>query len=110
MLRAGKLNTRISIRRQEQVKTGGGQLVGQWVEHAAIWADVRFPSGSATIKAGTDVSLVRASIRIRFREDIRTDMRIVTSGMMFDVQAVLPDLSGREYVDLVCQSIPGGKP
>lgn len=110
MLRAGKLNTRISILRLEEVQAGGGQVVGQWVEHAATWANVRFPSGSATIKAGTDVSLVRASIRIRFRDDIRSDMQIVTSGMVFDIQAVLPDLAGREYVDLVCQSIPGAKP
>lgn len=108
-MRAGTLNTRISIRRQEQVKTGGGQVVGQWVEHAATWANVRFPSGSATIKAGTDVSLVRASIRIRFRDDIHSDMRVVTNGMVFDVQAVLPDLAGRAYVDMVCQSIPGAK-
>lgn len=109
-MRAGTLNTRISIRRQEQVKTGGGQVVGKWVEHAATWANVRFPSGSATIKAGTDVSLVRVSIRIRFRDDIHSDMRVVTNGMVFDVQAVLPDLAGREYVDMVCQSIPGAKP
>ncbi|MFY1954966.1 phage head closure protein [Achromobacter xylosoxidans] len=110
MLRAGKLNTLISIRRQEQVKTGGGQVIGHWIEHAATWANVRFPSGSATIKAGSDVSLVRASMRIRFRDDIRSDMRVVTSGMVFDIQSVLPDLSGREYVDLVCQSIPGARP
>lgn len=109
-MRAGKLNTRISVLRQDQVRTGGGQVVGQWIEHAAIWADVKFPSGIGTIKADSDVSLVRASMRIRFREDIRADMRVVTGGLVFDVQAVLPDLARREYVDLVCQSIPGAKP
>lgn len=108
-MRAGKLNTRISVLRQDQVRTGGGQVVGQWIEHAAIWADVKFPSGIGTIKADSDVSLVRASMRIRFREDIRADMRVVTGGLVFDVQAVLPDLARREYVDLVCQSIPGAK-
>lgn len=110
MLRAGKLNTQVSIRRQEQAQTGGGQVVGQWVEHARVWANVKFPSGIGTIKAGTDVSLVRASIRIRFREDIRSDMRLVAGGLVFDIKAVLPDLVSREYVDLVCQSIPGAKP
>lgn len=109
-MRAGKLNTRIFVLRQDQVRTGGGQVVGQWIEHAAIWADVKFPSGIGTIKADSDVSLVRASMRIRFREDIRADMRVVTGGLVFDVQAVLPDLARREYVDLVCQSIPGAKP
>lgn len=110
MLRAGRLNTQVSIRRQEQVQTGGGQVVGQWVEHARVWGNVKFPSGIGSIKAGTDVSLVRASIRIRFREDIRSDMRVVAGGAVFDIKAVLPDLVSREYVDLVCQSIPGAKP
>lgn len=109
-MRAGKLNTRISIRRQDEVRSGGGQVVGQWVEHAATWADVKFPSGLGAIKADSDVSLVRASMRIRFRDDIRSDMRVVTGGLVFDIQTVLPDLARREYVDLVCQSIPGEKP
>lgn len=109
-MRAGKLNTRISIRRLDEVRDGGGQVVGQWVEHAATWADVKFPSGLGAIKADTDVSLVRASMRIRFRDDIQPDMRVVTGGLVFDIQAVLPDLARREYVDLVCQSIPGGEP
>ncbi|CAB3959630.1 phage head closure protein [Achromobacter piechaudii] len=109
-MRAGKLNTRISIRRQEQVRTGGGQVVGQWVEHAKTWADVKFPSGIGTIKADTDVSMVRASMRIRFREDVGANMRVVAGGQVFDIQAVLPDVARREYVDLVCQSIPGAKP
>lgn len=109
-MRAGTLNTRISIRRQGEVRSGGGQVVGQWVEHVATWADVKFPSGLGAIKAETDVSLVRASMRIRFRDDIRSDMRVVTGGLVFDIQAVLPDLARREYVDLVCQSIPGEKP
>lgn len=110
MLRAGRLNTRISIRRQDKVQTSGGQVVGQWVEHVTVWANVKFPSGIGVVKAGTDVSLVRASIRIRFRADIHSDMRVVAGGLVFDIKAVLPDLVGREYVDLVCQSIPGAKP
>lgn len=110
MLRAGKLNTLISILRLEEVQAGGGQVVGQWVEHAKVWADVKFPSGLGTIKADTDVSLVRGSMRIRFREDIRSDMRVAVSGAVYDIKAVLPDLAGREHVDLVCQSIPGEMP
>lgn len=109
-MQAGKLNTLISIQRQDQVRAGGGQPVGKWVEHAAAWADVKFPSGIGTIKADADVSLVKASMRIRFRADLRSDMRVVVAGMAFDIKAVLPDLAEREYVDLVCQSIPGAKP
>jgi SPP1 family predicted phage head-tail adaptor len=110
MLRAGSLNCRITIQRQERVRAGGGQVTGQWVEHAQVWANFRRPTGIGAIKADADVALLKASVRIRYRTDISDAMRIVYAGTVFDIKAVIPDLDRREHVDLVVQSLPGGAP
>ncbi len=110
MLRAGSLNCRVTIQRQERVRAGGGQVVGQWVDHDTVWANFRRPTGLGAIKADADVSLLKASVRIRYRNDISDAMRIVYAGAVFDIKAVIPDLDRREHVDLVCQSVPGATP
>lgn len=110
MLQAGSLNSRIVILRRDKVRSPGGQLLEDWVEHAQTWANVAKLSGLGAIKADSDVSIVKASFRVRFRRDLAASMRLVHDGALYDIKAVLPDHTRREYVDLVCQSIPGGAP
>jgi SPP1 family predicted phage head-tail adaptor len=106
-MRAGNLNCRVVILRREKVRLTGGQLVEEWVEHARTWANVAKLTGLGTIKAESDVSLVKASYRVRYRRDLTAAMRLAHDGAIYDIKAVLPDHARREYVDLVCQSIPG---
>lgn len=107
MLQAGSLNCRIVIFRRDKVRSPGGQVVDEWVEHARTWANVAKLTGLGTIKAESDVSLLKASYRVRYRRDLTAAMRLAHDGAIYDIKAVLPDHARREYVDLVCQSIPG---
>lgn len=109
-MKAGPLRNKVQILRLEKVRAGGGQVVGQWVEHAKVWANFQRLSGLGTIKADADVSLIKASVRIRFRSDVDDTMRVLHGGIVYEVKAVLPDLVRREHIDLVVQSIPGAKP
>lgn len=103
-MRIGPLNRQVSLQQKQEAPTGtGGSTIG-WVEIATVWANVRMLSGMETAKSDFPVSVAKASIRIRWREDIDPTWRVVyvSNGKMltFDVKAVLPDLVGREYVDL----------
>ncbi|MOA62674.1 Phage head-tail joining protein [compost metagenome] len=55
-----------------------------------------------TIKADAEVSIVRASIRIRRRTDVDAGMRVLLGAVVYDIEAVLPGPT-REYADLVCK-------
>lgn len=105
-MQAGRLDTRITIQR----KTGGTDAWGAplpeaWEDYASVWANVRHLSGSESIKAGADVSIVRASIRIRSIPGIDAGMRVVHGAQVYDIEAVLPG-AGRQHVDLVCKLLP----
>lgn len=104
-MQAGRLDTRITIQR----KTGGTDAWGAplpeaWEDYATIWANVRHLSGTESIKAGADVSVVRASIRIRWRQDITAGMRVVAGAAVYDIEAPLPG-PRREYVDLQAKRV-----
>ena len=102
-LRAGMLRDRITIQR----KTGGKDAWGQpfpdaWEEYTKIWCNFRFQSGSESIRAGADVSIVRGSARARWRTDIDAGMRVLHLGAVYDIEAILPG-GTRQYIDLVCK-------
>lgn len=104
MLQAGKLKDRIEIQRHTQAKDEWGSLIpgsNAWVKLAKVWSDVKHPSGLGAIKADADVSIVRASIRIRRRTDVDAGMRVLFGAAVYDIKAVLPGPT-RDYVDLVC--------
>ncbi|CAB3838379.1 hypothetical protein LMG26686_01319 [Achromobacter mucicolens] len=109
-MKAGPLRNKVQILRQEKVRAGGGQVVGQWVEHAKVWANFQRLTGLGAIKAESEVALIKASVRIRYRDDINDTMRVQHGGIFYDVKAVLPDVVHRKHVDLVVQSVPGAKP
>ena len=108
MLKAGTLRDRIRI--QRRLPGGGlGQPSTTWEDAlpGPIWANIRFASGSESIRSGQIASKAQASIRIRKRSGITAEMRALCDGVEYNIKAVLPDRQHREYVDLVCEVTNG---
>lgn len=106
-LRAGDLRDRITIQRR---LPGGalGQHSKNLEDVARVWANIRFGSGSETLRSGQPASEARCSIRIRWRTGITADMRVVSSGTTYEIEAVLPDRQRRQFIDLVCKVVGNG--
>ena len=101
-MRAGDLRHRIIIERQTSSQDAGGQPLEVWTPVATVWADIRNPTGMGAIRADAQAEVVKTSIRIRWRTDIKAGMRAVHGTTIYEIGAVLPDHAGREFVDLVC--------
>lgn len=105
MMQAGRLNRRCTLQAPGTATDELGQPIPGWTDVATLWADVRLKSGLESIKAGSPVSTVQASIRIRYRAGINAGMRIVHNLTAYNITAVRPDVGGREYVDLVAEVV-----
>lgn len=104
-MKAGPLNARVLLQRLVETPTGTGGTTQAWVDIAQVWAHLRHQSGIEVVRsASVPVSVVKASIRIRFREDIDATCRVVYGSTIYSILAVIPDGVGREYVDLVCET------
>jgi len=104
VLKAGDLNRRVTI----EAKTGGTDAWGQplpdaWAPVCTVWASIKNLSGLGAIKADAAVSVVRTSIRVRWRQGLKAGLRVVHGATVYRIEAVLPDVQGREWVDLVCE-------
>ncbi|MDA8521983.1 phage head closure protein [Acidovorax sp. NCPPB 4044] len=106
-MRAGDLNRRITIQRRGDAKGGWGGSpkpgADNWEEVGKAWASIKTLSGLGAIKADAEMSVVKASIRLRWRADLAAGMRVLHGGTVYDIKAVLPDTARREHVDLVCE-------
>lgn len=91
--------------RGEALDAWGQPIPDHWVKVHDLWASIKHPSGSQSIKADAPTSTVRASIRVRYRTDIDASMRVAHGATTYEIQAVLPDEEKREHVDLVCQVV-----
>lgn len=105
-MQTGKLNRLVTIQQRGSAQDAAGQPVESWTTLAQVWANVRYPLGSETIRAGTPISTVQASIRIRRRTDVTAAMRVLLGTTVFQILAVLPDEQDRQRVDLVCEIVP----
>lgn len=102
---AGSFPHQIHIQRKTGTKDGWGTPLPEAWENITvkpIWANVKYLSGSESIKADASVSVVRASVRIRWRAGVTAGMRVVHGADTLDIEAVLLG-AGRQHVDLVCK-------
>jgi len=105
-MNVGKLNRKIVIQSQTATQDAIGQpLPDTWTTFASPWAHIRFMNGVETMKGDSPTSVAKASIRIRYREDITNAMQVVYNGITYRILAVLPDEAKREHVDLACEVV-----
>lgn len=98
---AGSFNCSVRIERRVTASKGGAI---EWELVAKTKANVLMLSGRELLAADAPIGLVRASVRVRYRKDIRKGMRITIDDLVMRIEAVLPDLTRREHVGLVCVS------
>jgi len=104
-MQAGRLNRKCTLQQPGTATDALGQPIPGWTDVAVVWADIRMKSGLESIKAGAPVSVVQASIRVRYRAGITAGMRLTHNLQAFNIVAVMPDVGGRGYVDLVCEVV-----
>lgn len=102
-MQAGKLNSRVTLQQQSEEFDELGQPLTTWTDVATIWADIRNMGGIESIKADATASVVKSSIRIRYRTGVTAGMRVLHGSTAYNITAVLPDVSGKRFVDLVCE-------
>lgn len=105
-MQAGRLNRRCELQQPGPGEDELGQPIpDNWVKVADLWADIRMKSGLESIKAGAPVSVVPVSIRIRYRAGVNAGMRVVHNLVAYEIKAVMPDVSVREFLDLACEVV-----
>lgn len=103
---AGSLSCLVTIEQRVTTKDAAGQPVDSWSLVTKRWANITGQSGLGSITNMQDnvpASVERYSIRLRYTDVVRPEMRVLYNGQVFDVRQVRMDFARRDYTDLVCE-------
>jgi SPP1 family predicted phage head-tail adaptor len=106
----GSFNFRVQFLRYSEGKSASGQRsrvlvpVPVGTPDNRLWCNVRYPNGMEQISNGADASIVRASIRLRFRTGIDADMVAEIDGRHHQIEGVLPT-DDKKFIDLAAKVI-----
>lgn len=108
MISARDLDTRIAFERN--VRPAGRGKAGQesWQPIGdPVWAQVRdaLPSRSESTDDGLTIATRRARVRLRYRDDITPDMRVVDldGGRLMRIVSGPAELGRREWLELMAE-------
>lgn len=106
-MQPGRFNRRVTIQQQSASQDTYGQPVLTWTDFTLVWADVRYTSGLSAIRADAQTEVAKVSVRVRWCVGIKAGMRVLHGLETYNILSVLPDMQGKQYVDLVCEVIHG---
>lgn len=105
---AGKLDRRITFEERQAVQnaTYGTQEI-TWHDVATVWAEVQdiLPSRAEGVESNINLSRRPCRVRIRFREDLTSDMRIDFNGRKLRIVSGPVEMGRREGLELVAEEL-----
>jgi SPP1 family predicted phage head-tail adaptor len=111
MREAGALNRRIIIQQQSQARDPFGQPMTYWTDVVQTWAAISAPTSREIYGLGPGFTAqVTHKVTIRWRPGIKSAMRIVYGGRIFQIQTLSDPDEGRDQIDLMCLEINEGQP
>ena len=109
-VRAGTLDRRCSIDyKSVELDASYGTEIVTWLRLTQVWANVEdvLPSRSESVRQGLEVARNQVRVRMRYRDDITSEMRIIVHGRNGDVVYQIvggPAMMGRqEMLEMVCE-------
>ena len=104
-MRAGDLRHRVTIQEKQVTKNSYGEEVITWQDVATVWAAVEPLRGREFLEAQRAGAEVTTRIRIRHRDGIRPEMRVVRGSQIYDIEAVI-NVGGRgRELHLMCKEL-----
>lgn len=101
-MRAGMLDRLISIQAKSEVKNEDGDLVKDWREIAKPWARKVDMSGRELEAAMAIHVAISVRFLVRYREDVRSGMRIALAGEFYHVISTLDKRGERDELHIYC--------
>lgn len=105
---AGDLSERVTIEAPTSTRTASGAPVLSWGVVATVYADVHGVSGREIVQSMQVDGLVTHRVKIRFREDVDSQCRILWRGKVLEVVAAVPRFQ-RAFLEITAREVEDGK-
>ena len=103
-LHSGDLDQRVTI--SEKVYNSPPDEVSTYAKVAEVWAEVDFHPGNEGLEANREINRQIMTVKIRYREDVDTTMRLTYRSVDYDIRDMAPGGKlNREFLTLECRAV-----
>lgn len=102
-MRAGRLDRRITLQSVTRTQDAAGQAIESWADLATCWAEVRPVRGAEAVAGGERQATSLREFRIRWREGVTPQYRIVFEARNYDIRDV-QEIGRREGLLLIAEA------
>lgn len=103
----GTLRHRVIFEAKTQTSDEGGGFTESWAALTTVFAAAESERGDERVDGGRVVSASRLRLRIRYRDDIAADLRLVFKSRIYAIDWVADPDGKRHWLDLGCtESLP----
>lgn len=104
MIAAGRLNKRVQIQQQVDIKNQVGHTAKRdWDTVATVWASITPISGREIMASQRELGEITHRIRMRFRSGITAKNRIVYRGRAFDIESAIDVEEKGVVLEMMCK-------
>lgn len=107
-MRAGQLRQRVTIQEKDPTQDEYGEPAPTWSDVATVWAAVEPLRGGEFLEARRLGAEVTTRIRIRYRDGITPEMRVVGGDHTYDIEAVIHVEERQREIQLMCRELLDG--
>ena len=86
MMKAGRLDRRIVIQENTEVKASNGQRTLTWSTFITTWSNPVEKDGAEKTDNNNRSTIRMVNFRIRFRDDITNDMRVIWENKYYKIE------------------------
>lgn len=99
----GDLRHEISLERRSLIDDGAGGLTETWSSYASVWGHVESNSDAEQFRSEQTQFKRGFRIRIRFRDDILPDDRIVYDDVVLNILSIADPKGLKRWTMLTCR-------
>lgn len=106
-MQAGKLKDRVSFMQHLELRSATGATKRTWSVIDTVWGQFT-PVSAKDVIAGKAAGVeILARLKIRYRDDIKRNMRVVCRGKNYDIigEPLADNNTGREYLTLMLKGV-----
>lgn len=98
----GELRQRVFIQQPVTEEDGYGGKPVTWITVGSAWAKVEPLSGREYFFAHQIQAEVSHRITLRYRQDVREDMRLSVNGRILEIESILDLDEGHQFLEILC--------
>lgn len=97
-VKVSRLNKRVTFQSFNKNRDSAAGFTDEWTDYATVYGNIQPVSGREYMEGAAMQVEITHNITIRYRSDIKRDMRVICNGRTFEIEHVINYNEANKYL------------